>query len=152
MKNIKIKQAKLEDLSRVVYITKFAYRHPYKKNALITKSHESADLRDDFMKKRFFALVAICDNKIVGAVRYRIVKDDVYVYKLAILKLFRNKGIGAALMQAVEKKAKMKKSKKILLDCAKEKGLAEYYKKLGFKIDIIKKHQDHHDVYMSKIL
>jgi len=69
---------------------------------------------------------------------------------LAVLKTYRNNSIGESLIKQAEAVARKKGITKILLDCAQEKKLPEYYKKLGYKIDIVKKHQDHHDVYMSK--
>jgi len=69
---------------------------------------------------------------------------------LAVLKTYRNKNIGSALIKEVEKVAERKGCAKILLDCAREKKLHCYYQKFGYRIDIIKKHLDHHDVSMSK--
>ncbi len=151
MNKIITRQAKLSELSRVSYITKLAYKIPYKENALVTKSHEPKDLAERFLKKEFFIIVVIIDSKIVGAVRYKFVeKSNLYLYQLAVLKTQRKKGIGAILISEIEKIAKKKGCDKITLDCAEEKKLAGYYQKFGFKIDEIKKHLDHHDVYMSK--
>ena len=151
MLDISIKHAKLNELPRVKYITKLAYKIPYKNNTLITKSHEPKNIKDSFFKKEFYVIVAVQDNKIVGAVRYKFIeKNQLYFYKLAVLKTYRNKGMGSTLIKEVEKVAERKGCAKILLECAREKKLSEYYQKLGFKIDIIKKHFDHHDVYMSK--
>lgn len=151
MEYITVRHAKLNELPRIIYITKLAYKVPYKKDILITGSNEPKDVDDKFKKKEFFIIIAIVNNKIVGAVRYKIDQENnLYFYKLAILKTFRNKGISAALINELEKTAKKKGCDKILLDCAKEKKLPDYYKKFGFKIDKIKKHLDHHDVFMSK--
>ena len=89
----------------------------------------------------------------MGAVRYKFAEDNsLYFYKLAVLKTYRNKNIGSLLISEIKKVAKKKGCDKILLDCAQEKKIDVYYKKFGFKIDEIKKHQDHHDVYMSKAI
>ena len=151
MTNISIRHAKLNELSRITFITKVAYKIPYKANSLITKSCEPKNIKDKFLNKNFFVIVAIIDDKIVGTVRYKILeKNNLYFYKLAVLKIYRNKGIGSSLINKIEIIAKKKNYDKILLDCAQEKKLSEYYKKFGYKIDKIKKHLDHHDVYMSK--
>ena len=48
MPDISIKHAKLNELSHVKYITKLAYKIPYKNNTLITKSHEPKNIKDNF--------------------------------------------------------------------------------------------------------
>ncbi len=151
MFKISIRPIKLIELPRVLYITKLAYKVPFKKNTLITKSHEPKNIRESFLNKEFFVIAAIIKNKIIGSIRYKFVKNNnLYCYKLAVLKTFRNKGVGSSLINKLEKIAKIKKCRKILLDCAQEKKLPDYYKELGFKIDKVEKHLDHHDVYMSK--
>ncbi len=151
MINISIRYAKLNELSRITFITKFAYKIPYKANSLITKSCEPKNIKDKFLNKEFFVVVAVFNNKIVGAVRYKIIeKNNLYFYKLAVLKIYRNKNIGSSLISKIDIIAKKKNCVKISLDCAQEKKLHGYYKKFGYKIDKIKKHLDHHDVYMSK--
>ena len=117
----------------------------------MTRSHESKDLIEQFLKKEFFALVAIVNDKIIGAVRYKFDNNNnLYFYKLAVLKTHRKNNVGASLIGELKKIAAKKNCAKIHLDCAQEKKLDIYYKKFGFKIDKIKPHLDHHDVYMSK--
>lgn len=151
MVKFSIRHAKLNELPRIKYITKLAYKIPYRENTSITKSHEPDNIKSGFSEKEFFIIVAIFNDKIVGAVRYKFLeKNSLYFYKLAVLKTHRNKGIGTSLIKQTEVAAKRKGITKILLDCMQEKKLVEYYKKFGYKIDKVKRHQDHHDVYMSK--
>ena len=151
MSHISIRHAKSNELLRIKYITKLAYKIPYKENTLITKSHEPNNIKSSFFKKEFFVIVAIFNDKIVGAVRYKLLgENSLYFYKLAVLKTHRNKGVGALLINQIEAVAKKKGITEIELDCAQEKNLPEYYKKFGYKINKVKQHQDHHDVYMSK--
>ena len=108
-------------------------------------------LKVAFLKKEFFIIVAVLNNKVIGAIRYKFLeKNSLYFYKLAVLKTHRNKGIGTSLIKQVEVIAKKKGIAKIRLDCAQEKKISEYYKQFGYKIDKVKQHQNHHDVYMSK--
>ncbi len=153
MLKILIRFAKVADLSRVSYITRLAYKIPFQEGAIVTRPHESRNIKEKFLNKEFFVIVAEHDKKIIGAVKYKFDKNkDIYLYQLAVLKTYRNKGIGLLLIKEIERVAKREKCKKILLDFAQEKKLAEFYKELGFKIDKIQKHHDHHDVYMSKLV
>lgn len=153
MSQIYIRQARQSDLTRVSYITKLAYKVPYKVGTLITQSHEPNNIKDLFSKKEFFVIVAISDSKIIGAVRYKFDQaGNVYLYRLAVLKMHRNKGVGRLLMNKVEKIATRSHCSKILLDCAEEKKIASYYEKLGFVVDRVDKHKGYHGVYMSKRL
>jgi len=150
MSKISIRSAKFDDLSRVSYITKLAYKISFQKGTIVTKPHESKNIKEEFLNKEFFIIIAEYNKKIIGAVKYKFINNkDIYLYQLAVLKTHRNKGIGSLLVKETEKIAKKKKCKKILLDFAQEKKLAEFYKELGFKIDKIQKHHDHHDVHMS---
>ena len=134
MLDIFIKHAKLNELSRVEYITKLSYKIPYKNNTLITKLHEPKNIKDSFLKKEFYVIVAVQDNKIVGAVRYKFIeKNQLYFYKLAVLKTYRNKSVGSMLIKEVEKVAERKGRTKILLDCAREKNCIAIIKNLVTK-------------------
>jgi len=153
MKKINIKQAGFCDLARVRYITKLAYKIPYKEETLVTKPHEPKDEESKIKNKEEFIVVALAGDKIVGAVRYSFNKfNNLYFFKLAVLKSYRKQGIGFLLINEIEKIAKKKGCKKILLDCALEKRLDEFYKKLGFIIDKAEEKSNHHVVYMSKNL
>lgn len=147
----KIRQTKLAEFSRVKAITKKAYSIPYKQNGLITTPHESENEKEQVLKKEVFILAAIVDNKIVGAVRYRFEgSNNLYFFKLAVLKTYRNKGVGALLINKLEKIASAHNCKKVLLDCAREKKLDKYYERLGFKVDKTEKREKHCLVFMSK--
>jgi len=61
MSNLLFRHAKLNELPRVKYITKLAYKIPYKENSLITRSHEPNNLKDVFLSKEFFIIVATID-------------------------------------------------------------------------------------------
>lgn len=90
MPNISIKYATLSELSRVMLVTKLAYKIPYKENTLVTKPHEPENIKEKFLNKDFFVLTAVCDDKIVGAVRYEIRENNhLYFFKLAVLKPYR---------------------------------------------------------------
>jgi predicted N-acetyltransferase YhbS len=153
MREIEIRLAKSNEIPRVRYITKLAYKIPYKGSTFATKPHEPKDIRDKLAKKELFIFVAVLDGKIVGAVRCEIRnRNQLYFHKLAVLKTYRKRGIGSMLVNIIEKFAWENGCAKVLLDCVKEKKLDEYYLKFGYKIDNLKKHLDYHEVYMSKEL
>ncbi len=119
---------------------------------MITRPHEPQDLEIAFRRKDFFIVVAVAGDKIIGAVKYLTDrKNNLYIYQLAVLKTYRNRGVGQLLINKIEQIAQTKKCKKILLDCVQEKKLPDYYNKLGFRIDKIEEHRNHHAVYMSKL-
>lgn len=149
-KDILIREAKIKELNRVNYVTKIAYKSPFLENGIVTKAHQSEELKDDFLNKKVGIIVAIISGKIVGVQKYKEIDNKIYVYQLAVLKTYRNKGIGTSLLKEIENIASNKKIKIITLDCMKEKHLPEYYEKLGYKVDVIKKQKDYHMVYMSK--
>ncbi len=151
-----IRKAKSSELKKIVNITNRAFNIPFKPDET-TRKHKHKepyfDLISGFKKKEVGVFVVIVNKKIVGAIRYKFLNSKtINLFKLAVLKFFRNKGIAPKLINRVESEGIKKKCKIITLDCMKEKGLSEYYKKLGFKIDKIKKHLDHHDVFMFKKL
>ena len=151
MNRIIIRKAKFSELSRITAITKWAYRALNKNATLITKPHEPKELNEQFQKKEFFVLVCLVNGKIIGAIRYFFDENNnLYFFKLAVLKTYRDLGAGTLLIKAVEGAAIKKGSKKIFLDCAKEKGLEDYYKRFGFKIYKTEKKHNHTAIYMSK--
>lgn len=146
-----IRQAKFDELSRIIYITKLAYKIPYKNVNFVTQPHESKDEQEQIKNKEEFIIVAIIKDKIVGAVRYKVDKqNNLYFFKLAVLKTYRGFGAGSLLIDKIEKIASKKGCTKLMLDCAQEKKLDGYYKKFGFKVDKIEEKIKHHVVYMSK--
>src|SRR5680860_741544 len=150
-KIIIIKSANILDLSRIAYLTKIAYRSPYKKNAAVTKPHEAEDIVQNFLSKKIKILVASLNGKIVGAIKCEVRdKHNLYLYQLAVLKTFRCLGVGKALIERVELSAKKQGCIKVLLDCSKEKHLDEYYKKLGYNIYNIIKHEKYTAIHMFK--
>jgi len=148
---MKIRSAKIEDLKRISYITRIAWGKPYKKDGVINSFHEVPNFAEQFTDKKLFILVAILNDKIIGALRYEFRnKAEIYFSKLVTLPSARGQGVGSSLIKKLESLAKRRKIKKISLDCMEEKLLIPFYQKLGYKIVKKVKHLDHHDVYFSK--
>jgi len=150
MAEIKIRRAKSEDLDRVKSVTRQAYKIPIKPHGFVTRVAEPGTLRRDIADDRLSILVAVTDARIVGAIRYEATDNDIYLFKLAVLKTFRKRGVASLLVGAVEKAAKKGGYGTVRLDCVEEKGLSAYYQKLGYGIDRVIDHGFYHGVYMSK--
>lgn len=153
MHQIEIRLAKLNEIPRVKHVTQLAYEVPYKETGIATKPHEPKEIEEMIKRNDLFIFVAIQDGEIIGSIRCEIQKDaKLYFSMLAVLKEYRNQGVGSKLVETVEEFAKAKKCGYVVLDCLKEKKLDEYYEKRGYKINDTKEHNGHHEVYMSKFL
>jgi ribosomal protein S18 acetylase RimI-like enzyme len=152
MEEIRIRKATIEDLPRVRYVTRQAYKIPIRTGGFVTRVKEPNDLARQLEERKMDILVAEFDGKIVGSVRYQADKDSIYIFKLAVLKTYRKQGAAARLMAQLEENAIADGFGKLKLDCAEEKGLPEYYKKLGFKVHKVIDHGFYHGVYMHKII
>jgi len=155
-KLITITNATPKDIARVSYVTKIAYQSPYKTGGRTTRPALHSGLTgliEDVQKKHIFILVAIDNKKIIASIRYRQYDtQSVYLHQLAVLKTYRKRGIGTALIYAVENEAKKKGCTRVILDCMQEKELPAYYESLGYHIDRIEEKINHHAVWMSKEL
>lgn len=150
---IQIRPVKLNEVPRVQQITQLAYQIPYKEGGIVTNPHEPKDIEEKIKGSGIFIFVAVSDGEIVGAVRCEIQGNDrLYFSHLAVLEDYRNQGIGSRLVNVIEEFGKTKKLKYVALDCLKEKRLDEYYEKIGYKMDKIRKDKGRHEVFMSKYL
>ncbi len=148
---IEIKKPISKDIEQIKEITKLSYKIPYRENGLITGFKEADDLQEKFNQGEIGIIAAYFENKIIGALRYKIIENnEFYLFKIAVLKEFRNIGVATKLLAAAEEEAKKFNCKKIKLDCAQEKFLPRFYEKNGYKVDEIREHGNHHDVCMSK--
>ena len=85
-----------------------------------------------------WALVAEVDDRLVGAVWIRIMKDYSYYddqtpsLSISFLPEFRNQGLGQQLMMAMLDLLKAKGSPSVSLSVSKDNPAAHFYKRLGF--------------------
>lgn len=147
-----IRKAKLNELNRVKGITKRAYMYPYDtKDKALSIVKEKLDFTDMVKNKLINVLVAIVNDRIVGAVRYRFSDNKTtHLSRLVVLKRYRNKGIAGKLINQIEIESKKQKMVKIELDFMQEKNLQDFYEKLGYKVIRTIKHGNHHDVFATK--
>jgi len=154
MKNqnkIIIRYCKSSELLKVISLTTKAYAIPYKLGGVVNNFQEDLEKIKDDIKKGVKILVAKKNNNLVGAVRFASIgSDKLKLGRLAVLPIYRGKGIGAKLINSVIEIAQEQNFKILALDVMKEKGLVPLYERLGFKVKNIKKHRNHHDVFMEK--
>ena len=93
----------------------------------------------DFGRKDDHCLVAEVDQRIVGAVWVRIMKDYGHVdeetpsFAISLYKEYRHQGIGSALMRAMLRRLKEKGYQKASLSVQKENYAVRMYRDVGFK-------------------
>ena len=152
MAKVVIRKMKLDELPRVISVTRRAFNVPFLEGGIISDYKESENLKEMVENKKIFILAVLYDDKIVGAVRYKPTANgqNIYSFRLAVLKSYRHMGIGSKLIKRVEKITKKLGYKKVKLDCILEKGLFPYYKKFGYRVFNIKKHENHYDDFMYK--
>ncbi len=91
-------------------------------------------------KKDDYALVAIQDEKIIGAVWVRCIKafdqveDDVPIFSLSVYPEYRKKGVGTQLMKKMLEYLKLNGYSTASLAVQKENYAAQLYLRLGFEI------------------
>lgn len=122
----RIKRPDKSETLRVKHLTRRAYAYPYKTGGIITKPKEPE-------KEKGKTLAAYLGERMVGAVRYQVNGEELYFYRLAVLKRWRCRGIGSALVAAVEKVAIARGCQRVSLSCLIEKRLPSFYAKLGYQ-------------------
>lgn len=91
-------------------------------------------------EKDDICFVAVADNKVVGAVWVRDMKDYGHIadgipsFAISLYKEYRNLGIGFALMEKMLCKLRQKGYKKASLAVQKANYAVRLYKKVGFEI------------------
>lgn len=132
---ISIQKAGENDYQAIVDLTNRAYTVPYKEGGLVTSAFDEVTRIERDINDGSEIIVAKEDNKIIGAIRLRQEsKAVVKLFKLAVRPENRRGGVAAQLMEYSYGFAKNLGCKYIEVDVAKEKLLANYYKKAGFYI------------------
>lgn len=94
----------------------------------------------DFGKEDDVCLVAVNEEKIIGAVWTRIINDyghvadDVPSLGISVLPEYRNFGVGTSLMRGIFEEVKKHGFTKISLSVQKQNDAVKMYEKLGFEI------------------
>ncbi len=72
-------------------------------------------------------------NRRIGLYVFEFKKDHSYINNIQISRQFRKKGLGALLMNLIEKESKERKLSKIQLGIFKENPAIKLYERLGYK-------------------
>lgn len=89
----------------------------------------SEKIEFDDLSIKSFNFIAIFNDEFVGTARYRNTSIGIKLERFAVLKKYRGKGIGKALVEYILKK--IKDDSDIYLHA--QKPVINFYKKLGFK-------------------
>lgn len=147
-----IREPGIDEIDQVKKVTQQAYQYPFdEKDQIISHITENPDLVDLFIKKEINILVAVMDDKIIGAIRYTFPDNKTtYFSRLVVLKDYRGQGIAKKLIQQVETIAKQSGANKVELDFMQEKNLAPFYESLGYQMAKTIEHGNHHDTFAYK--
>lgn len=106
----------------------------------IIEEPEIARYIEDFGKPHDYALVAVHQEQVVGVVFARLIHAYGYVDEatpeltISVLKDYRKKGIGSALLEGMVKLLREHDCEKISLSVQKENPAFQLYQNLGFTI------------------
>lgn len=111
-------------------------------------------------KESFTPLVAMLQNRLVGAVEYTLRNTRIYFKALSVHPDFQRRGIARAIIQEMETLGQAKGASHIALNTTKETGNVEIYQKIGFQAISEKEavlFESHlfdklTDVYMEKVI
>jgi|Deesub1362A_J573_1020465.scaffolds.fasta_scaffold01033_4 ribosomal-protein-alanine N-acetyltransferase len=120
---MKVKEAKEEDLEKILEIEKICFRGIY--------SYSLEDIFHFFVKGTL--LVAEEEENILGYIAGEIREEVSRVASICVHPDFRKKGIGKALLEKFERKSK-ETSKLILLECNRSNPSLDFFLKMKFGI------------------
>jgi len=132
--NIKISTAHLEDLAEILHLQKRAFiteaeMHGNYDIEPLTQTYES--ILSDFNSYVF--LKAMCGDKIIGSVKYRVLEDKVWIGKLIVDIECRRQGLGRRLLKEVEK-ANPESEKFQLFTAATSTHNIRLYESVGYHV------------------
>lgn len=149
--NLRIRKPEYNELPEVARITRLSFKMDKKMG--LPAFREDGDWKKKYKDGNIGILIAVSGDKIIGTMRHHsLYKNALYLYALAVLKSFRNRGVGSTLIRASEKIAKRRHLKRMLFSTALPRNLVPHYKKLGYKIKLRLSHAGNEHVYMYKNL
>ncbi len=129
----KIEKANIDDSDKILKIQKLAYKEEadrYNVYDIPPLTQTVDEIKEQF--KNHLILKAAFENKIIGTVRAYKKNKTCYIGRLAVHPDMQNKGIGTALMKAIE--SCFTPMRYELFTGEKSKKDIHIYEKLGYKI------------------
>lgn len=144
---ITVRIATAEDLDVIEAIERECFPDPWSRQSL----------EESLSDKNTGCDVAVQSGEILGYILYGFVLDESEVYRIAVTKNGRRRGIGALLLERLEIFSKENRISRILLDVReKNEGARGFYASMGFSVDGVRKNfyqnPGDHAVLMSKVL
>lgn len=103
-----------------------------RKEVFVEEQKVSYEDEFDFLENTHLPYLFISDGKAIGAARLKINKDYAKFERICIIKDYRKKGFGKAMMLELMKIAEQKGCKEFRLGAQAQAVM--FYKKLGFEI------------------
>jgi len=131
--NIRIEQAGIEDAEEILGLQKLAYRSEgelYNNYGILPLTETTEEIKGCF--KTHIFLKAVSESTIIGTVRAFAKDGTCFVGRLAVRPAMQNQGVGASLMNEVEKYFKPKRFE-LFVGTKSEKNI-HLYQKLGYSI------------------
>jgi GNAT superfamily N-acetyltransferase len=132
---MKIRQARIEDAAAVHAVVQGAFEE-YR--GVLAVSLSALDETVEDVQRAISAgrvLVAVEGTEAVGTVRYDLKPDCLYMGRLAVLPAYRKNGVGAALMDYIEKLAPTLGRTRIQLATRESlPGNLRFYERLGYMV------------------
>lgn len=117
----------------IIDVIKKSYKIAYKEGGPISEPYFSETYTEDVISGKIRLFVSYDDDRISGSVQYEDRNGIAFLNQMTVAPEFREKGVGAKLLSAAEKSATEEGFKVMQLTAMVEKGLPNYYDKLGYK-------------------
>lgn len=156
--DIVVREAEQSEWTAVSEVTIRAFNEPSAPDPRAGSYREVGGGFERLMREGYYdphAIVAVLGGSVVGGVlweRWRFCTDTAALFRLGVLPEYRNRGIGARLVCAVECAARARGYTALVLKAMPEKGLPAYYARLGFSVLAARGSRDGHEVTMLKRL
>ena len=129
-----IHQAGVVDVADVVFLTQRAYAEPFRAGAPVAFIDEDEESLAREMDRGWKLLVARYGGLAVGAIRWRCERDEVRLSRLAVDPRHRRRGIGTALLHAVEKEACDRGAAGLCVEMLAESGVPPMFQRRGYAV------------------
>jgi N-acetylglutamate synthase-like GNAT family acetyltransferase len=129
-----IKRAKIEDAKEILVLQKLAYQSEaaiYDDYTIAPLTQTLEGIEADFERQVF--LKASVDGRIIGSVRAHVRQETCLIGRLIVHPDFQNQGIGARLMNEIEKTFSQAQRYELFTGHLSERNL-HFYQKQGYKI------------------